>query len=92
MSQPLKARLSLRVQPNAARSEVAGWHGDALRVRVAEPPIGGRANAAVADTLAARLGISRSSVNIVRGHRSRDKVVEVAGLDDGELRRRLSPE
>ena len=89
MPEPVTSRLSLRVQPNAARSELAGWHGTALRVRVTASPVPGRANAAVAAILADSLQIPRRSVNIVRGHGSRDKVAAVAGLDDAELQRRL---
>ncbi len=82
-------RISLRVQPNAARSEIVGWYGNALRIRTVAPPTNGRANAAVEDILATALGVPRRGVSIVRGLGSRDKVVEVAGLDDAELQRRL---
>ena len=84
-----KTRLTLRVQANASSSAVIGWHGGALRVRVAAPPAGGRANHAVVNTLARALDVRPSSVSIVRGFRSRDKVIEVIGLVDAEVRDRL---
>ncbi len=89
MNRPLKSRVALRVQPNASRSEVSGWRGDTLRIRVTAPPVDDRANFAVADTLAQAVGVRRSAVSIVLGRGSRNKVAEVTGLDDAELRRRL---
>ena len=89
MDQTLKSRVALRVQPNASRSEVTGWLGDTLRVRVAAAPVDGRANRAVIDALAHAVGVRRNAVAIVVGLGSRDKVAEIAGLDDAELRRRL---
>lgn len=85
MSDPGPAILKLRVSPNAARSEVVGWHGNALRVRVAAPPVNGRANVAVIRTLAAYLGIGVREIELVRGHGSRDKLVRVSGVDSREL-------
>ena len=89
MSEPRRGVLKLRVHPNAPRSEVAGWHGDVLRVRVAALLVGGRANAAVIDTLAAYLGIHRRDIKIVRGQGSRDKVAQVMGMDSVQLLQRL---
>ncbi len=88
-SVPLETSLLLRVQPGARRSEIAGWHGDALRLRIAVPPERGKANTAVIDLLAASLNLPRNDVRIVRGFASRDKVALIAGLDGDELNRRL---
>ncbi len=82
-------RLKVRVIPNAPRFEVAGWQGDILRVRVAEPARQDRANAGLVRGLARILGLPESAVAIRHGHTSRIKVIEVAGLDDAELIRRL---
>ena len=90
MSPVPSADLKLRVQPGAARTGLAGWHGDALRIRVSEPPSRGLANAAVVSLLARHLGIHRRDVTIVRGHVSRDKVVRVRGMDAEELLQRLA--
>jgi uncharacterized protein (TIGR00251 family) len=74
-------RIDVRVQPRAPRNEIAGWRGDRLVVRVTAPPVDDRANVAVCRLIAKRAGVPRSAVRVVIGARSRDKVVEVAGLD-----------
>jgi len=85
--------LRVRVQPRAPRSEIVGWRADgALAVRVAAPPVEGRANAAVAALLAAALRLRASSVSVEQGARGRDKLVRVAGLTPAEVRRRLGGE
>lgn len=70
--------LALHVQPGAKRSEVAGLHGDRLKVRIAAPALDGRANEAVVAFVAEALGVPKRSVRIASGERSRDKVVAVA--------------
>lgn len=64
-------------------------HGDAIRVRVAAPPVGGAANEALIRFLAERLGVPRSAVTIVRGATARRKVVRVQGMDGQTVRRLL---
>ena len=88
MAEPT-TRLRLKVSPGAARSELAGRHGDAWKVRVTAAPERGRANDAVVRLLAERLGVPRASVVVVSGHTAREKVVELAGLDQHEAERRL---
>jgi len=83
-------RLRLRVAPGAARSEVVGRHGDAWKVRVASPPVDGKANEAVLGLLAEALAVPRRSLTLVTGHGSRDKLVELDGLDADEAERRLA--
>ena len=68
----------VRVVPRASRSEVAGEHDGALRVRVTAPPVDGAANDEVVRILAKALGVSRSSVEIKSGHTSRVKQVRVS--------------
>lgn len=84
------AFLELLVQPRASRSEVVGWQGAALKVRVTAPAVEGAASQACLAFLAELLGVSRSSLTIVRGARVRRKLIRVAGLSSEELRRRLS--
>ena len=71
--------LTVRVQPAARRSEVVGEHGDALKVRLAAPANDGKANAELVRFLAEAVGVPRRSVEILRGHHARDKVVRLTG-------------
>jgi uncharacterized protein (TIGR00251 family) len=80
-------RFTVRVQPRAARSEIAGLHGDALKVRLSAPPVDGAANVALVDLLAEALGVPRRCVRIVSGATSRGKVVEVDGANVENIRR-----
>jgi len=82
-------RLVVKVTPGASRDAVVGWLGDAVKVAVREPAERGRANAAVERLLAASLGIPPASVRIAAGGASPRKVVEVDGLESGEVHRRL---
>jgi uncharacterized protein (TIGR00251 family) len=81
--------LELKVIPHAPRDEVAGWMGDALKVRIHAPALDGRANDALAEFLAERLGLPRRAVTLVRGDKARHKVVRIDGLTRDEARRRL---
>ena len=69
--------LTLHVQPGARRTEVAGMHGDALKVRLAAPPVDGKANAELLRYLASEFGVPLRQVALVRGETSRLKVVRV---------------
>jgi hypothetical protein len=81
--------LSIHIQPGAKRSEVAGLHGDALKIRIAAPPIDGRANAALEAFVAKALGIAKSRVSVVKGLQSREKLVAVN--DPAALPQQLLP-
>ena len=83
--------ISVKVQPNASRSEVTGFSGDQLAVRVTAPPVEGKANRALVELLSDVLGVSRGRIEVVRGHTSRKKVVAVTGLSRDELMERLRP-
>lgn len=82
-------RLRVRVQPGASRSEVIGWQGQCLRVRVQAPPLEGRANAAVIDLLAKALDVPRRRLRLERGEATREKVIAVEGLEEADIRQRL---
>jgi uncharacterized protein len=73
--------LSVRAQPGAARTEVTGPYGDALRIRLAAPAADGKANAELVRFLAEILGVPRAAVTLVRGHTSRDKSVLIEPHD-----------
>ena len=81
--------LSIHIQPGAKRSEVVGVHGEALKIRIAAPPLEGRANAALE-----ALGIAKSKVSVVKGLQSRQKTVAVhaaAAASEDAMRLRLDP-
>ena len=88
---PPVCTLELKVIPNAPRDEVLGWQGNVLRVKIHAPPLDGRANEALTDFLAQRLGLPRRAVTLVRGGRTRHKVDRIDGLTLDEARRRLGP-
>ena len=69
--------LTLHVQPGAKRTEVAGSHGDAMKVRLAAPPVDGKANAELLRFLAAAFGVPVRAVTLLRGEASRRKTVRV---------------
>lgn len=82
--------LSLHVQPGAKRSEIVGLHGDALKIRLAAPPVDGKANAELIRFLAERLGLPRSAVELVSGECSRAKRLRVAGTQAAMVAAQLS--
>jgi uncharacterized protein (TIGR00251 family) len=86
------ATLRVRVQPRASREAILGWREDVLRLAVTAPPVEGEANRAVGRLLARALGVAPSAVSVVRGERSRDKVVRIAGVTGATLRARLADE
>ena len=69
--------LQIQAQPGAKRTEVAGLHGDCIRVRLASPPVDGKANECLIGFLSRRLGVRKSQVSITRGLSSRRKSVLV---------------
>ena len=74
-------RLSVHIQPGAQGTAIVGWVGNDLRVRVAAPPVDGKANEALIALLANALGVPKSSVRIQRGGSGRRKLVTVDGLE-----------
>ncbi len=82
--------LRLHVQPGAKKTEVAGQHGDALKIRLAAPPVDGKANACLVAYLADLLGVAKSAVSVVSGESARAKRVRIAGIDAGLARNALS--
>ena len=73
--------LTLHIQPGAKKTEITGLHGEALKIRLAAPPVDGKANAALIAFLAKACGVSKSSVELVSGDTSRAKRVRVSGAD-----------
>ncbi len=83
------AQLSVKVVPGASRDGVAGWLGEALKVRVRAPPERGKANAAVEQVLAGVLGLPSGAVRVVAGEHGPRKTVEIDGLDAAQVRARV---
>jgi len=81
--------LSLHVQPGAKRTEVAGVHGDALKVRLAAPPVDGKANTCLLRFLAERLEVAAARLEIAAGASSRSKRIAVKDIDPGFVEQRL---
>lgn len=71
--------LTLHIQPGAKKTEFAGLHGDALKIRLSAPPVDGKANEALIRFIADTLGLAKSAVSLKSGQTSRRKVVEVQG-------------
>ena len=83
------AELKVRLQPRARRNAIVDERDGVLRVIVAAAPVDGQANAALCKLIAKRAGVARGRVSVVRGERSRDKVVRVEGLGRAEVRAAL---
>lgn len=82
--------LSVHARPGAKRTEVAGLHGEALKLRVAAPPLDGRANDELAAFVAEALGVPKGKVRVVKGGASRRKTVLVA-VREADPARLLQP-
>ena len=80
----------IRVHPRSRKNAITGEVGDALKLSLTAPPVDGKANEACIDFFAKLLKVPRSSVTIASGHSSRNKVIRVAGLSAGEVRKRLA--
>ena len=77
--------LTLHIQPGAKKTAVAGRHGDALKIRLAAPPVDGKANAALLEFIADALGLPKAAVKLKSGHTSRRKVREVDGATEDAM-------
>ena len=83
------ARIAVKVHTRARRTALAGRFGDAWKLDLAAPPTEGKANQECIRYLAELAGVAQSRVRIVTGARARLKLVEVEGVEQAELERRL---
>ena len=83
------ALLSVRVQPRAKRTEVVGERDGTVVIRIAAPPVDGKANAALCRFVADVADVPRRAVHVVRGESARDKVVRIEGRSLDDVRRAL---
>jgi uncharacterized protein len=81
--------IAVKIIPNAPRSEIVGWLGEALKIKIHAPPIEGRANDALCEYLADSLGIPRRAIRMIRGETSRQKVIAIDGLTRVEFDAKL---
>jgi uncharacterized protein (TIGR00251 family) len=80
-------KLYIRVIPNAKNSEVTGKEGGVWKLRLAAPPIEGRANEELLEFLSKKLDVPKSLINILKGHASRQKILDIpGGIEDIEER------
>jgi uncharacterized protein len=82
-------RFLVKVVPGASRDRIAAVLGDQLKVQVAAPPEGGKANARVCELLAAALSLPARAVTVASGHASPRKTIAVTGLDRDQVQARL---
>jgi uncharacterized protein (TIGR00251 family) len=85
-----EAVLSVRIQPRASRNGIVLREGGGIKIRLTAPPVDNAANEALVRYLAETLSVSRSQVEIVTGHTSRDKIVRVSGIGQEEAERVLN--
>jgi len=81
--------LKVYLQPKASKNEIVGPYRDGIKVSVTAAPVEGRANEVLLKFLAKEFGVTPSSVEIVRGHHSREKIIRIPASLDQELKRRL---
>lgn len=77
--------LSVRLQPRASRNEICGEMGDALKIKVTAPPVDSAANSLLVEYMADLLHISKGSVQILKGHTSRNKILQISGVSTSEF-------
>ena len=83
-------KLAIKAIPNAPRNAVAGWLGDALKVKVHAPALEGRANEELCEFIADTLGLPKRAVTVALGDKSRQKLLAIDGLTLDEVRARLT--
>ena len=87
-----EAILAVRVTPGAKRNAVTALKEGVWDIKIAAPPVGGRANEELVAFLSKKLDIRRNSLNVIKGHSSRNKFVSVSGMSQKEIARRLYAE
>jgi uncharacterized protein len=81
------ARLNVKVVPGSSRDQIVGWLGDALKIKVMAAPEKGKANVAVVELLASKLGISTDDIKVVSGNSVPSKVISITGMDDETIKK-----
>ncbi|WP_456431954.1 DUF167 domain-containing protein [Thermosulfuriphilus sp.] len=81
--------IKVHVQPRAKKTELAGRHGQAIKVRLAAPPVEGKANKALLSFMAQRLSLPLTALTIISGHKGRDKRILIQGVNPEEIKMAL---
>jgi len=84
-----EAKIAVQVYPNAARNEVVGFIGEVLQVKVAAPPVKGKANEELITFLSKVLVVSKGRIGIIKGHTNRNKVIAIDGLSQEDVLKQL---
>jgi len=87
-----KTKFVVKVQPRAKKTELAGKVGEAYKLRLAAPPVDGKANEECVRYLSGRFGVAQSAVRIVQGLSSRTKLIEIEGANPAQVERVLNHE
>ena len=74
-----KTTLKVYLQPRSSRNEIVGLYRDGIKIKVTAPPVEGKANEALIKILVKEFRISASSIEILKGHNSREKMIRIAG-------------
>lgn len=72
----------VRVEPRSSRKGISAFVGDALKIWVNAPPVGGAANEELVEILSEEFDIKKTAIKIIKGHSSRNKIVEIEGIED----------
>ena len=83
-------RLAIKVTPNASRNEITDFKDGVLQLKIAAPPLKGKANKEIIDFLSRVLGVKKSSIAIIRGLTSRNKIIAIEGMSGDEVLKRIS--
>jgi len=86
-----KIILKVYVQPKSSKNEVVGAYRDGIKVKVTAPPVEGKANESLIRFLAREFGISPSSIEMTRGHHSREKILKISGNVNQKLLKKMLP-
>lgn len=81
--------IDCKIIPNAARSRVVGYIGEALKIQIAAPPEKGKANEELINFLSKLLKVPKSAIKILTGETGRLKRVSIEGLSAEEIRKKL---
>ena len=83
----MSVTLTIQTTPNAPRSEIVGWLGERLKVKVKAPAVEGKANLELVRFLAEYFGVRPNAVTLLRGDTARIKTVRIEGVEEADLRR-----